>query len=182
MSNDITALSAAALTRVSAREADLPVASSAAAAQPVGASPPTQAAFFSPVYRFDSEARLAILTFRDVTTGIVTAQVPGERVVEEYRRAAHARTAENDGGSAGSDSRNAATGNQTTRPVAQVDRGGASDRPTERRADAPAAGVKPATGAAAAAVATPGSTAITGTTGSGVDAPIAKPASLTVLA
>jgi len=42
--------------------------------------------FLSPVYRFDPLAQLAILAFRDTTSGDVTTQIPSEKVVEQYRR------------------------------------------------------------------------------------------------
>lgn len=50
---------------------------------------PQQSAFplyLSPVFRYDQQARVAILAYRDGTTGDTTLQYPPEKVVEEYRR------------------------------------------------------------------------------------------------
>lgn len=44
------------------------------------------APYLSPVYHFDPVAKLAILSYRDPSSGDVTAQIPSEKVVEQYRR------------------------------------------------------------------------------------------------
>lgn len=41
--------------------------------------------FISPVIHVDSQAGVAILQYRDNTTGEVTAQIPSETVVKRYR-------------------------------------------------------------------------------------------------
>lgn len=44
--------------------------------------------YISPFLRYDQGARVAVLLFRDVDTGETQDQIPSQRVVEEYRRAA----------------------------------------------------------------------------------------------
>lgn len=46
------------------------------------------AGYISPYLRYDQGARVAVLLFRDVDTGETQDQIPSQRVVEEYRRAA----------------------------------------------------------------------------------------------
>lgn len=43
-------------------------------------------AYISPIVRYDNAARMAVLTFRDHSTGEVTSQIPPERIVAEYRK------------------------------------------------------------------------------------------------
>ncbi|CAO3410761.1 hypothetical protein [Azospirillum largimobile] len=74
-------------------------ASSAASTQPSPArtaGPPagpeeertSGAGYISPYLRYDQGARVAVLYFRDFDTGETQDQIPSQRVVEEYRRAA----------------------------------------------------------------------------------------------
>jgi len=42
--------------------------------------------YISPVIRFDQQARLAVMYFRDTETGETTGQIPPEKIVKEYRR------------------------------------------------------------------------------------------------
>lgn len=60
---------------------------SASAASP---SDPVEAAggYISPVLRYDQDARLAVIHYRDRSSGETRNQIPSERVVEEYRRTA----------------------------------------------------------------------------------------------
>lgn len=44
--------------------------------------------YISPYLRYDQGARVAVLYFRDFDTGETQDQIPSQRVVEEYRRAA----------------------------------------------------------------------------------------------
>ncbi|MBP2297484.1 hypothetical protein [Azospirillum picis] len=44
--------------------------------------------YISPFLRYDQGARVAVLYFRDFDTGETQDQIPSQRVVEEYRRAA----------------------------------------------------------------------------------------------
>lgn len=44
-----------------------------------------QAAFVSPVVKYDSIAKVAVLYFRDGGTGDVYQQIPAEKVLKEYR-------------------------------------------------------------------------------------------------
>ena len=46
------------------------------------------AGYISPYMRYDQGARVAVLYFRDFETGETQDQIPSQRVVEEYRRAA----------------------------------------------------------------------------------------------
>lgn len=46
------------------------------------------AGYISPYLRYDQGARVAVLYFRDFDTGETQDQIPSQRVVEEYRRAA----------------------------------------------------------------------------------------------
>jgi hypothetical protein len=66
----------------------LPVVAGASTASPLDGnkSTSTAAPYLSPVYRFDPVSRLAILSYRDPTSGTVTQQFPSEKVVEQYRR------------------------------------------------------------------------------------------------
>jgi hypothetical protein len=41
--------------------------------------------YVSPVLRYDADARVTVLQYRDVDTGKVTRQVPGEQTVKAYR-------------------------------------------------------------------------------------------------
>lgn len=58
-------------------------ASATAATKSTGAG-----GYISPFLRYDQGARVAVLLFRDVDTGETQDQIPSQRVVEEYRRAA----------------------------------------------------------------------------------------------
>lgn len=50
------------------------------------AAPETpQEPYFSPVFRFDKQARVLVFQFRDSETGSVTRQYPSEKVVKLYR-------------------------------------------------------------------------------------------------
>ncbi len=65
------------------------VARSDAAGTPAPAVPETpQEPYFSPVFRFDKQARVLVFQFRDSETGNVTRQYPSEKVVKLYRDAA----------------------------------------------------------------------------------------------
>jgi hypothetical protein len=44
-----------------------------------------QEPYFSPVFRFDKQARVLVFQFRDSETGDVTRQYPSEKVVKLYR-------------------------------------------------------------------------------------------------
>lgn len=44
--------------------------------------------YISPFLRYDQNARVAVLLFRDIDSGETRDQIPSRRVVEEYRRAA----------------------------------------------------------------------------------------------
>jgi hypothetical protein len=44
-----------------------------------------QEPYFSPVFRFDKQARVLVFQFRDSETGNVTRQYPSEKVVQLYR-------------------------------------------------------------------------------------------------
>ncbi|KAA0682459.1 hypothetical protein DS843_08010 [Roseomonas genomospecies 6] len=44
--------------------------------------------YISPVLRYDQDARLAVILYRDRSSGETRNQIPSERVVEEYRRTA----------------------------------------------------------------------------------------------
>ncbi len=69
------------------------VAAAPAAGGPAGAEAAGEAAtragvpYVSPILRYDTTARLAILAFRDQETGEVVDKIPPERVIEQYRRA-----------------------------------------------------------------------------------------------
>lgn len=51
------------------------------------------AGYISTFLRYDQEARVMVLLFRDVDTGATQDQIPSQRVVEEYRRNASRLTA-----------------------------------------------------------------------------------------
>ncbi|TWA77639.1 hypothetical protein FBZ83_115117 [Azospirillum brasilense] len=63
-----------------------------AATQPTAGSPsdPVVVAggYISPVLRYDQDARLAVIYFRDRSSGETQNQIPAQQVVEEYRRTA----------------------------------------------------------------------------------------------
>ena len=51
-----------------------------------GATSPDAAPFISPVMNFNYQAGIAVLEFRDASTGEVTDQFPSKKVVQEYIR------------------------------------------------------------------------------------------------
>ena len=74
-------------------------ASAASASDPVVVA----GGYISPVLRYDQSARLAVIHFRDRSSGETQNQIPAEQVVEQYRRTASRvgvptdRAAEGDG-------------------------------------------------------------------------------------
>ncbi|CAO3377163.1 hypothetical protein [Azospirillum argentinense] len=65
--------------------------------------------YISPVLRYDQDARLAVIYFRDRSSGETQNQIPAQQVVEEYRR-----TASRLGGAADAAGHGPATGKGTT--------------------------------------------------------------------
>lgn len=86
------------IRNVSSTAVNRPTASSSPEAVAGTADPATSATtetkstgaggYISPFLRYDQGARVAVLLFRDVDTGETQDQIPSQRVVEEYRRAA----------------------------------------------------------------------------------------------
>lgn len=74
--------------------------------------------YISPYLRYDQGARVAVLYFRDFDTGETQDQIPSQRVVEEYRRAAD-RLAQDD--------RRKSAGTQTASGQATDPSAGATD-------------------------------------------------------
>jgi len=79
---DVRTISGAAYSRPPAAVAPADIAPALDGAKGASAIP----AYLSPVYHFDPVAKLAILSYRDTTTGDVTTQIPSEKVVQQYRR------------------------------------------------------------------------------------------------
>lgn len=71
-----------------------PQRSLASRSEPVEPTVPTSVpAYFSPVFRYDSAARVGVIAFLDDTTGEVKDQIPAEKVIEQYRRLSFRRAA-----------------------------------------------------------------------------------------
>ncbi|NUB19331.1 hypothetical protein GBZ26_08910 [Azospirillum formosense] len=103
--------------------------------------------YISPVLRYDQGARLAVIYFRDRSSGETQNQIPAQQVVEEYRRTASrlsvatGATAEGPGtGKGGVASSGTATPDGAGRSA-----GPGFDPPTS--SGAPSSGTPPATGA-----------------------------------
>lgn len=93
--------------------------------------------YISPYMRYDQGARVAVLYFRDFDTGETQDQIPSQRVVEEYRRAA-GRLAQDDQKKSAAATQTASGG--TTDPSAGSSEGTAG----------PSSGAGPATARSAA--------------------------------
>ncbi|WP_048816574.1 hypothetical protein [Azospirillum lipoferum] len=65
-----------------------PTGAATATATGTEADKASGAGYISPYMRYDQGARVAVLYFRDFETGETQDQIPSQRVVEEYRRAA----------------------------------------------------------------------------------------------
>lgn len=74
----------AALTGPVGRIPGVARSDAAGAPAPAAAEAP-QEPYFSPVFRFDKQARVLVFQFRDSETGNVTRQYPSEKVVKLYR-------------------------------------------------------------------------------------------------
>ncbi|WP_353860160.1 hypothetical protein [Azospirillum formosense] len=59
--------------------------------------------YISPVLRYDQGARLAVIYFRDRSSGETQNQIPAQQVVEEYRRTASRLGVATDGAAGGHD-------------------------------------------------------------------------------
>jgi hypothetical protein len=93
-------------------------AASRSSTSPEGSTAPPPGVFISPILKYDQQAKLAVLFFREADTGETRDQIPPKRIVEEYRR--------NGGRNLGEIARNAAsvvTGANTAEPSAPADAG-----------------------------------------------------------
>lgn len=81
---DPTAQAAAQTSEASASKSQPQTASPASPSDPVVVA----GGYISPVLRYDQDARLAVIYYRDRSSGETRNQIPSERVVEEYRRTA----------------------------------------------------------------------------------------------
>lgn len=116
--------------------------------------------YISPVLRYDQGARLAVIYFRDRSSGETQNQIPAQQVVEEYRRTASrlsGATAEGPGTGKGG----VASSGTTTPDGAGRSAGPGFGPPTS--SGAPSTGTPPATGAGPTGTT---STAVPGVAGS----------------
>ncbi|AWJ86966.1 hypothetical protein TSH58p_26475 (plasmid) [Azospirillum sp. TSH58] len=109
--------------------------------------------YISPVLRYDQGARLAVIYFRDRSSGETQNQIPAQQVVEEYRR-----TASRLGGVAGAAAEGDGTGKEAAASGANATPGGAersagSGARVTALSGVPATATPPATGAGAAGTA-----------------------------
>lgn len=85
----IEAISGSSLARYSARSSaasDVVSRSGGVVSSSVAANTETvESAYVSPIIKFDSIAKMAVLYFRDGDSGEVYQQIPAEKVVKEYR-------------------------------------------------------------------------------------------------
>ncbi|WP_454017348.1 hypothetical protein [Azospirillum sp. Marseille-Q6669] len=103
--------------------------------------------YISPVLRYDQGARLAVIYFRDRSSGETQNQIPAQQVVEEYRRTASRLGVATDAAAEGHD-----TGKGTAASGGSATPGGAgrsvgSGYGAIPSSGAPSSGTPPATGA-----------------------------------
>ncbi|TWA63365.1 hypothetical protein FBZ82_11323 [Azospirillum brasilense] len=101
--------------------------------------------YISPVLRYDQDARLAVIYFRDRSSGETQNQIPAQQVVEEYRR-----TASRLGGATDAAGQGPATGKGTT-----ASGGGAAVPSGSPSGEAPSVTGRSTTGSIPAAVSAP---------------------------
>ncbi|CAO3449504.1 hypothetical protein [Azospirillum argentinense] len=114
--------------------------------------------YISPVLRYDQGARLAVIYFRDRSSGETQNQIPAQQVVEEYRRTASRLGVATDGAAESHDmgKGNAASGGTVAPGGAGRSVGsayGATPSSAAASGAAPASGPPPATGAGPAGAA-----------------------------
>lgn len=124
-------------------------AESASASATAGTKSTGAGGYISPFLRYDQGARVAVLLFRDVDTGETQDQIPSQRVVEEYRRAAGRTPASSQKGASATRDPGQATGDAGG-SVANTDRAAGGVVPVERGISFASFGSSSSTAAAAA--------------------------------
>lgn len=109
--------------------------------------------YISPVLRYDQGARLAVIYFRDRSSGETQNQIPAQQVVEEYRRTASRLGVPTDAPAEGRDSGKGAAASGGTATPGSAGRSAASGYGATLSSGAPSTGSSPATGAGPAGTA-----------------------------
>ncbi|WP_162801095.1 hypothetical protein [Azospirillum brasilense] len=109
--------------------------------------------YISPVLRYDQDARLAVIYFRDRSSGETQNQIPAQQVVEEYRRTASRLGVASDGAAEGQDTGKGSRASGGTATPGGAGRSVGSGYGAAASSAAPTSGPPPATGAGPAGAA-----------------------------
>ncbi|WP_143271942.1 hypothetical protein [Azospirillum brasilense] len=125
---------------------------SSAAPQSASAASPSDpvvvaGGYISPILRYDQGARLAVIYFRDRSSGETQNQIPAQQVVEEYRRTASRLGVPTDAAAEGQGSGRATAASGGAATPGGAERSAGSGYDATPSSGAPSTGTPPATGA-----------------------------------